>query len=916
MPTRSQLEAFCARHGLSGAAFQELCALRDEARDATGQDTVVGLGRDCEQPTLVGAPEGDDGHTVPLGALEGTWIEPSSAATPVSVSFLPMVDPKIYEDRGLIGRGATGEVRRVLDRRLERTVAMKMLWPKLNEDPRQVRMFLEEARTAARLDHPGTLPILDIGRRQDGRIFFTMPEIQGRTLSSVIHEVHAASTAEAWRESSSGWTFRRLILAFLRTCEVIATAHSQAVIHRDLKPANVLVSGHDAVLVVDWGLARRLDADTDVLSDRRTIAGTPAYMPPEQARGDLDQVDERSDVYALGAILYEILTGRPPYSGRDARDVLHQVLAGPPPAPGQSLSPTSSGDDDLNVSWEELVHAPRPTGPDPETTPPVPQVLRRICLDAMSRRPGARPENAGAMIPAIRAFLDGAQRRDQALALVEAADRLAPEAARVHERAAALAEAASNSLSAIPAWAPEHQKRDAWKLDEQASSLARHARMLGLVAEQKLQAALAHEPELPEAHARLAERYRDAHAEAEAQRDHDLATRYEMVLRRHVQSLPDAHPTRSRLSSYLAGLGRVALTTEPGADVTVFRYELEHRRLVPRKIRELGRTPIRDLALPMGSYLLLLEAEGHAPVRYPLVIEREARWDGSGPDGGLHAVPLPPASELRPNEVYVPPGWFQAGGDPNAVDAIPSRRIWADGFIIGADPVTTKDYLFFLNDLVRNGSLDEALELAPRSVSGDLLVVRKRDGAFHPLPDTPLRSDGPVVDVTWRAARAYAAWMAEGTGQPWRLPSELEWEKAARGVDGRLFPWGNYLDPSWAVVGDSHADTPSVRPVGVGTVDISPYGVRGMGGNTQDWFLDAWNLEGPPGERPGIPQIDEDEAGRSRVYRGGHWRSSHRMARCAARHHRAPEARFRTLGFRLCRSWPPLAACGRRVEAA
>jgi len=277
----------------------------------------------------------DPGLTV---GLDATWLPTGEhdvlPPAPAPTTTLPVVADGVYEDRGLIGRGSTGEVRRVFDHRLERTLAMKVIWPHLMENARQVRLFLEEARTAARLDHPGTLPILELGRRSDGRLYFTMPEIRGTTLSSVIRDVHAASSPEGWKVGSTGWTFRRLILAFQRTCEALAFAHAERVVHRDLKPDNIMVSGHDVVLVVDWGLARRLDVATDVLSTGRTVAGTPAYMPPEQARGELSLVDERADVYALGAILYQILAGMPPYQGIDAHDVLQQVLDGPPRPPG------------------------------------------------------------------------------------------------------------------------------------------------------------------------------------------------------------------------------------------------------------------------------------------------------------------------------------------------------------------------------------------------------------------------------------------------------------------------------------------------------------------------------------------------------------------------------------------------------
>ncbi|MCB9700054.1 MAG: serine/threonine protein kinase [Alphaproteobacteria bacterium] len=138
-----------------------------------------------------------------------------------------------------------------------------------------------------------------------------MKEVEGRTLSAVIDDVHRTSS-EGWSTTPSGWSLRRMITVFLAACRAVAYAHEQGVVHRDLKPENLMVGRHGEVYVVDWGLARLLGAGQDARPGQ--IAGTPAYMSPEQARGEVDRVDERSDVYALGATLYEILSGRPPSS--------------------------------------------------------------------------------------------------------------------------------------------------------------------------------------------------------------------------------------------------------------------------------------------------------------------------------------------------------------------------------------------------------------------------------------------------------------------------------------------------------------------------------------------------------------------------------------------------------------------------
>jgi eukaryotic-like serine/threonine-protein kinase len=916
---RHLLDAFCRRHQLPDTVRDELVELVAPPADPP----TVRVGPGGEAPTervLLDDPVlGDLVPAAPTAAF-GTF-EADATLTGVALdarpddtlrslgALLPITPDDVYEDLGLIGRGGTGEVRRVRDRRLDRVLAMKVLWPRHRRSREPLEAFLAEARTGAALDHPGTLPVHELGRFADGRLYFTMPEIKGRTLGSVITEVHDAASEEAWLAGPTGWTFRGLVKAFLRVCETMASAHDEGVLHRDLKPANIMVSAHDVVLVVDWGLARRLDAPDP--AGRRTIAGTPAYMPPEQARGELDRLDARCDVYALGAILYEILAGRPPYRGDDARGVLAQVVSRPPTPLDRFVTLAGTSGDTFTPSLSGL------EGRRGER-PAVPRALVEACQRAMTREPEARPASVSeALVQPITEWLEGARRRAQAMDLVARADRLLPEAGRVRERARSRREAARQRLARVAPWAPDTDKRDAWALDEEADSLERHAHMLELMAEQKLQAALVHDPDLPEAHARLAGRYRDAHARAEAARDEDLATRYEVMVRRHVHALPETDPERRALTAWLDGSGRMTLLTEPRARVALHRYVRKDRRLVPEPVRDLGETPLRDLSLPMGSYLLVLSAPGHATVRYPVRIDRQGAWNGRPPgEGPIEVVRLPRVRDLGPGQIHVPPGWFLAGGDPEAVDAIAGRPAWVDGFILQRDPVTTRAWLDFLDRLARE-DVELALEVAPRDEAGELLVARGRDGNFRPLPDTPLHPDGPVVGVTWFAAAAYAAWLADRTGLPWRLPAELEWEKAARGVDGRTYPWGDWLDPSWAVIADSDPTAGGPRPVGTSPIDVSPYGVRGMGGNTQDWCLDGWRVDGSvePGQRVDVEALQQQEAP-SRVYRGGHWRSSHRMARAAARHHRDPEARFRTLGVRLARSWPDEAAAARAVRAA
>jgi len=232
---------------------------------------------------------------------------------------------------GKLGQGSQGIVYRVNDRDCHREVACKVL-SYSTSDPEEVSRFIHEAQVTAQLEHPGVVPIHDLGELRDGTVYYTMKRVDGVSLLDLL-------TAKAGKVEHRF----DLLQMFLRICETMAFAHSRGVIHRDLKPRNIMAGPFGEVLVLDWGLAKVVNC-VDVARPMGTMrsfpeadpyrtlngtaVGTPAYMSPEQAMGEVDSLDRRCDVYSLGVILYEMLAGASPYVRGEARKVMHQVSHG------------------------------------------------------------------------------------------------------------------------------------------------------------------------------------------------------------------------------------------------------------------------------------------------------------------------------------------------------------------------------------------------------------------------------------------------------------------------------------------------------------------------------------------------------------------------------------------------------------
>lgn len=799
-----------------------------------------------------------------------------------------------YRHIEVIGEGGMSDVSRVHDLQLDRSVARKTVRKELAHRDDIVDRFVQEAQTTAQLQHPAIVPVHELGVDRDGRHWFTMKEVQGETLSVKIRTLHAVSRRGRWGSTRDGTTLRRVVQVFHEVCLAMAYAHDRGVVHRDLKPDNVMVGRYGEVFVMDWGLAKILDPDADeplqvtprLATETGRVTGTPAYMSPEQAWGS-DQLTTRTDVYSLGAVLYEILAGHPPYQG-EPREIVRLVRNGVPVNPPGALG--------AMTGFAETRDYPREGEGSPaelalREAPPAPAELVELCMQALAFDPADRPADAKALAARVSAWLDGSERRQRAMERVREARLLADHAEDLRHRARELAAHAEASLERLPTWAPVDDKRPHWDALDESQRLLAEVDLLELDQEGLLRGALAESPGMVEAHAALARFHHVAHRRAEAAGDQRRAAMAEVRLRAHTHALPADQRLRETLEAYLDGWGSLGLeVATEGATARLARLITVDRRLERADERSVA-LPLERMTLPQGDYLIEVEAPGHHPVVLPVVITRQGHWPPA-PWSASAPVALLPEGELGPDDVHVPAGPYDDDGDLK----------WCDAFVMRRQPVTLRDYLAFLDALAAQGREEEALRHMPRDPYGGVSgVAYCGDQTFRLLPDPEgllWDADWPAIMVDLAGAQAFAAYEAERTGQAWRLPHEREWLRAARGPFGLRFPWGDHAEPTWLRSLHSAADGPSPARVHDVPGDTSLHGIRHLAGNVMEWCLD----EAHPSGRG--PAAAGDGGVAHQVLRGGAW--SRRPELCDSRHRNIlrADARMPDVGFRLVRSVP------------
>ncbi|MBN4054889.1 protein kinase [Acidimicrobium ferrooxidans] len=715
-----------------------------------------------------------------------------------------------------LGRGGMAVVYEAEDMSLGRTVALKILKETGDEGTLTAR-FQREARTAARLQHPNIVAVHEVGIEK-GLHYIAMDRIVGQSLEAIL---------------ALGSHSRDALVEMLRcVAEAVHTAHLQGIVHRDLKPANILIrDADDTPVVVDFGLARQLDTETH-LTQTGSAMGTPFYMPPEQVSGELDQIDGRSDVYALGIVLYEMLTGRLPFHGSSAMEIYSQILETEPERPTRLRAGLPA---DLEIICIKAIEKQSRHRYDSaallaedlqrflrgETILASPPTLLRVAVRRVKRHRMVSLSLVVGLIVLLAAFVGLRQLRTreyrQVLRRAEArltegdyqaaADQftralgLRPASAEARaglervKRAVALAvfteartrlaggeiAAARTLFQRASRAGPTPEPLAGWitacdRLEEARS-------LIDLGRWQEAGVTLGSLPVETPLTARLAA-LSQAGASASAQLE---ARRYPDAVKT-LSALSESHralPAIGRLWRQAKGIGRITIETVPPGLVV---------QLAPagKKLRPFGDGSV---PLELGIYQVVVAGT----IRFPLAVARDAR--GFVRDLVVR-VPLQHPAGMR----LVP-----AGADLPA-------------FFIDELELTNAAYARFLS----------ATGYAAPPHWKDRRWPRGR-GAF------------PLTNVTRPDAQAYARWAGK------QLPSLAQWEKAAKGVDGRSFPWGSQ--------GPSEFQLPRrLREAGTTPVDTSPYGVKDMAGGVSEWTstngTEPWvKIAGGCHPAPGAPRI-------------------------------------------------------------
>ncbi len=674
-----------------------------------------------------------------------------------------------YRVQGLLGGGGMGAVYLVVNTELEREEALKVPHFNAADDPQVRERFLREAKAAAGLDHPNLCPVYDVGVR-DGVYYLTMRYLRGKLLSEYGNA--AQPPAEA-------------VDIVVKLAQALATAHAKGVIHRDLKPNNIMMCAGVGPVVMDFGLAKQTDRHDKALTQMGTTLGTPAYMPPEQVTGELDRMGPASDVYSLGVILFQLLTGRLPFEGRTTAEVFGKILHVAAPAPS-SLRPG------------------------------LPPALDAICAKALAKTPEGR-------YASMKEFADALTDYSKAKAAVGKSERgrarrLTPAAALILLMLGGLGVAGVYLwMKSINAPAPNTalvQAQPAPALEPKPASGAVPAESPvkktpaseptsveppvkpGPIPPEGVPAEIIVKPPMrtfrpqpgpnlgPPANQMTAEEAEHLKALVAANPDHKVAIEefYKSASHAERKSFWDGNKPADEQS--------VQLTAEEAEHLKVLLAARPHTRDVIEKY---------------------YTAASHA--------NRKAFWDENKPADDKKSPDQVITNSIGMKLKLIRAGKFMMGekGRPRIVEI-------TDPYYLGLYPVTKAQFAAFVNS-AHTPYKTEAEHVAGR--------ISWRNPGFTQT------DDDPVVCVSWNDATRFCAWLSLKEMKTYELPSEAEWEYACRAGTTTAYSFGDdskKLDEyAWYRDNSDHRTHP------VGGKKPNPWGLYDMHGNVLQWCADFYD---------------------------------------------------------------------------
>jgi serine/threonine protein kinase/formylglycine-generating enzyme required for sulfatase activity len=713
-----------------------------------------------------------------------------------------------YKLEQCIGSGGMGEIYRARRMHIGDTVAVKVLRADVVEDEKSRQRFYREARAAAMLHHPNAVVIHDFGEDDDGTAYIVMELLVGRSLRQVLIQEGSINAARAYgiiRQASAA----------------LDAGHRNGIVHRDIKPDNIiLLDSNDAadhVKILDFGIAKVLDnktLDTHSLEQRLTnvgsVIGTPHYMAPEQCQGE--EADARSDIYSLGVVLYELLTGVAPF-----------------------LAKTPTG-----VAIKHVTEKPRPLN---EINPSVSEAVGRVVLHALEKDPNTRPQTAlelarefeNALVndpDTIRFSRSGESQRITTTMLSRAGDA---ETAQIPSQPANAVPSQNFETTVSPS-----QTSQSFETTISPSQGVDQLKQSGDAATEFIaRAQPAAEPPKPAADAAKPGATHSAQG-AQTEPGTELLPRSEDA--RSTQVMP-AEPARSQ------EVGKQPPPSNKPEKKKEKEKEKEKEKKkagVPPSVKKLGPVPVAILKKP------LFIGAGAALVA---IIAAIALIPRSKPQPRPDPTPTPPP----PVVVVAPAGMVLVGGGELRIgrdeggdeNEKPSHVVNINPFFIDLTEVTNEQYQKFV---------DATGHQPPPVWQGN----RFPDGA----------NTLPVTAVTWEDANAYAKWAGDGR----RLPTEFEWEFAARGTDGRIYPWGPEWIANMANTKLDDDDKAKLVLVGQFPKGTSPFGLLDMTGNAWEWTASDYK------EYPGAAAFNPPEGYKNlKVIRGGSYDSSPKFATTTVR---------------------------------